>query len=98
VSKTEKDLQASELANWAAAVMRIAEEAGTLIMEVYTAEGELEVEHKSDDSPLTLADRRAHPLYRKGSDSADAVYPYSVRGIREPSLCSAQHLAALLAS
>lgn len=65
MSKTEKDLQASELANWAAAVMRIAEEAGTLIMEVYTAEGELEVEHKSDDSPLTLADRRAHLYIEK---------------------------------
>ncbi len=34
--------------------------AGEAILEVY--EGEFEVERKADDSPLTLADRRAHEL------------------------------------
>ena len=60
VSKTGTELQPSQLADWASAVRRIAEDAGLRIMEVYEAEGELLVEQKSDDSPLTLADRRAH--------------------------------------
>ncbi len=43
-----------------ASVIRIAEGAGRRILEVYRGEADIELEHKADDSPLTLADRRAH--------------------------------------
>ena len=42
-------------------IVRIAEAAGVRILEVYNG-ADFEVEHKADDSPLTLADRRAHEL------------------------------------
>lgn len=75
MSKSEPDSQASELATWAAAVMRIAEQAGSLIMEVYEAEGELEVEQKPDDSPLTLADRMAHDAIEKALNQLTPSIP-----------------------
>ena len=43
-------------------VVDIAAAAGREIMEVYAGEGEFRVESKSDGSPLTEADRRAHNL------------------------------------
>ena len=43
-------------------VVDIAAAAGREIMEVYAGEGEFQVESKSDGSPLTEADRRAHHL------------------------------------
>ena len=42
-------------------IVRIAEAAGVRILEVYNG-ADFEVERKADDSPLTLADRRAHEL------------------------------------
>ena len=41
--------------------VRAAVEAGKAILDVYESE-DFEVEHKSDQSPLTLADRRAHEI------------------------------------
>lgn len=42
-------------------VLRIAIKAGAAILDVYHGEN-LEVQQKADDSPITLADRRAHDL------------------------------------
>ncbi len=44
--------------------------AGEAILEVY--EGEFEVERKADDSPLTLADRRAHDLISSALQRKDS--------------------------
>ena len=43
-------------------IVRIAEEAGKAILEVYNRPGSLNVKHKGDDSPLTEADLVAHNL------------------------------------
>ena len=45
-------------------LLAIAREAGRQIMEVY--ESDFAVEQKADDSPLTLADRKAHETIQKG--------------------------------
>ncbi|WP_319521641.1 3'(2'),5'-bisphosphate nucleotidase CysQ [uncultured Desulfosarcina sp.] len=47
------------------ACMKSALAAGRAILEVYDAP-DMQVEKKSDDSPLTLADRRAHDIIMKG--------------------------------
>jgi len=44
---------------------RIAEAAGEEILAVYNGAADIEVEQKADDSPLTLADRRAHDLIER---------------------------------
>lgn len=41
-------------------VLAIAEQAGNAILEVYNASDDIEVETKSDDSPVTAADHAAH--------------------------------------
>ncbi len=46
------------------AVLRIAHAASAAIMRIYA--GEFAVEHKADDSPLTLADREAHLIITAG--------------------------------
>jgi 3'(2'), 5'-bisphosphate nucleotidase len=43
---------------WLPEIMRISREAGDAIMEVYR--GEIDVQRKQDDSPLTMADLAAH--------------------------------------
>ncbi|MEM6365041.1 MAG: 3'(2'),5'-bisphosphate nucleotidase CysQ [Planctomycetota bacterium] len=44
-------------------LIEISHLAGDAIMEVYRqTEGQLEIDYKEDDSPLTLADRRAHEV------------------------------------
>lgn len=49
---------------------RLAVEAGRAILEVYRTD--FSVEHKADDSPLTLADTRSHTII---SDGLQAAYP-----------------------
>lgn len=49
---------------WLEAVLFIAREASAAIMAVY--DSEFAVEHKQDDSPLTLADREAHRVIVRG--------------------------------
>ncbi len=49
--------------------LRAAVEAGTAILEVYGSD--FTVEHKADDSPLTLADRRAHNIIIAYLDATD---------------------------
>ncbi len=44
---------------------RIAEAASAEILTVYNSAADIEIEHKADDSPLTLADRRAHELIER---------------------------------
>ena len=52
----------------AAALCTLARQAGAAVMEIYrsAADSELRVDHKSDDSPLTAADRSAHHLITAG--------------------------------
>jgi len=53
----------SELSNMLQTAVRAAIEAGRAIMQVYALPAERwEVERKADESPLTLADRRAHAI------------------------------------
>ncbi|SHM59058.1 3'(2'),5'-bisphosphate nucleotidase CysQ [Gracilibacillus kekensis] len=47
--------------------------AGTEIMEVYQQDFEVEV--KKDDSPLTIADKRAHNVIAEGLNKIDATIP-----------------------
>lgn len=56
-----------------AAVLDIARQAGQAIMRVYASE--FVVEHKSDDSPLTLADREAHRIISSGLQSLTPHIP-----------------------
>ncbi|WP_308215356.1 hypothetical protein [Sinobaca sp. H24] len=51
----------------------IAVAAGIDIMDVYS--GDMEVEHKDDDSPLTIADKRAHQIIAAGLEKLDADIP-----------------------
>lgn len=53
--------------NWLLAATTSAFAAGKAILEVYDAKN-MEVEKKKDDSPLTLADRRAHNIIVNGID------------------------------
>ncbi len=46
-------------------LLRVAVQAGVAIREVY-AHGRLETEHKADNSPLTVADLRAHQIIEAG--------------------------------
>lgn len=52
----------TDLSQLLSSVREIAEEAGRAILDVY--HGEIEVEHKADDSPLTAADLAAHEIIR----------------------------------
>jgi 3'(2'), 5'-bisphosphate nucleotidase len=55
------------------AVLDIARHAGQAIMRVYASE--FAVEHKADESPLTLADREAHRIITAGLQSLTPQYP-----------------------
>jgi 3'(2'), 5'-bisphosphate nucleotidase len=55
------------------AVLAIAREAGQAIMRVY--DSDFAVEHKADDSPLTLADREAHHIITTGLQSLTPHIP-----------------------
>lgn len=49
--------------------------AGEAILKVYHASGEIEVESKSDDSPVTKADHAAHLIIDEGLRTLSAHYP-----------------------
>lgn len=55
-------------------LLRIAVRAGAAIREVY-AHGRFETEQKADDSPLTVADRRAHAIIDAGLTALSAHIP-----------------------
>ncbi|MBD2811350.1 3'(2'),5'-bisphosphate nucleotidase CysQ [Xenorhabdus sp. Vera] len=47
-------------------VCQLAREAGAAIMEIYLSEQPLQVEHKTDNSPVTAADIAAHKIIKAG--------------------------------
>lgn len=56
-------------------ICQIAISAGHRIMQIYSDVEQFEVEHKSDDSPLTKADREANAIICDGLDRLDLKYP-----------------------
>ncbi len=73
--------------NYLREVIEIAFQAGAAIMNIYN-EGDFGVEMKSDNSPLTLADKAAHEIIVRGlkstgipvlSEEADEEVSYSIR-------------------
>lgn len=65
----------SELENFIPSLKEIAKSAGEAILKVYHASGEIEVENKSDDSPVTKADHAAHIIIEKGLQNLAIQYP-----------------------
>jgi len=53
-------------------LLRISQDAGTAILEVY--ESDFDVEHKDDKSPLTLADRRSHEIIANGLSGLEGMH------------------------
>ena len=56
-------------------VKEIATQAGAAIMDIYKDESKFNVEHKSDDSPLTAADQAANAIIVKGLESLEVSFP-----------------------
>lgn len=56
-------------------VIPIAQAAGDKIMEIYADETSFNVEHKSDDSPLTRADKEANDIICEGLKKLNVSYP-----------------------
>lgn len=56
-------------------LIAIARAAGAAILEIYHNEADFNVELKSDDSPLTKADRAANTVICKGLESLSEVFP-----------------------
>ena len=69
--------------NWLYTAITSALAAGKAILEVYDS-ADMGVEKKADDSPLTLADRRAHDIIMAGIRWLR--YPRAQRGRPEHSL------------
>ena len=65
----------SELAHLIPPLKAIVIEAGAAILDVYHADTPIEVENKSDDSPVTKADHAAHIIIDKGLKALDTLYP-----------------------
>ncbi len=56
-------------------IVPIAREAGAAILEVYNKSGDIQVDHKADDSPLTLADQAANKVICAGLEKLDQLFP-----------------------
>ena len=65
----------SELENLIEPLKAIVISAGEAILDVYNASGEIEVENKSDDSPVTKADHAAHLIIDAGLRKLSIQYP-----------------------
>jgi 3'(2'), 5'-bisphosphate nucleotidase len=65
----------SELEKLIPALKNIIIEAGDAILEVYHSDSPIEVENKSDDSPVTKADHAAHIIIDNGLNALDTLYP-----------------------
>lgn len=65
----------SELESLIPSLKEIAKSAGKAILEVYHASGEIKVETKSDDSPVTKADHAAHIIIEEGLKNLEIKYP-----------------------
>ncbi len=69
----EQDNAKNKLADYCNAARQIAQAAGQRILEVYG--DQFEVEYKADDSPLTLADQRAHQTIVEGLEALQGDLP-----------------------
>jgi 3'(2'), 5'-bisphosphate nucleotidase len=58
-----------------AEITRIARTAGAAILDIYNNVADFQVEHKADDSPLTLADRSANALICEALEKLPLQYP-----------------------
>ena len=56
-------------------IVGIAIEAGLSIMDIYESSGQIEVQSKDDDSPLTKADIAAHKIIIRGLATIDPEVP-----------------------
>ncbi|KLN97934.1 3'(2'),5'-bisphosphate nucleotidase CysQ [Moellerella wisconsensis] len=56
-------------------VCKLAKEAGSVIMDIYHADTPVQVEKKSDDSPVTAADIAAHQIIKAGLSKIDPSIP-----------------------
>jgi len=56
-------------------VIKIAEEAGQIILDIYHNATDLEIQSKADDSPLTKADQAANDHICAGLQALNTVYP-----------------------
>lgn len=56
-------------------LVKIAHRAGAAILEVYHRDGDIAVEHKGDNSPLTEADRRSHDVIVAGLAAMQPARP-----------------------
>lgn len=65
----------TDLEQFIPALTKIITEAGVAILKVYNSSGEIKVENKSDDSPVTQADHAAHEVIEKGLKNLAVQYP-----------------------
>lgn len=65
----------SELESLIPSLKEIVKSAGSAILKVYHAAGDIEVENKSDDSPVTKADHAAHIIIEEGLNNLEIKYP-----------------------
>ncbi len=65
----------SELERLIPSLKEIVKSAGDAILSVYHAAGEIKVENKSDNSPVTKADHAAHIIIEKGLKNLHVDYP-----------------------
>ncbi|MCB0644379.1 MAG: 3'(2'),5'-bisphosphate nucleotidase CysQ, partial [Phaeodactylibacter sp.] len=64
-----------DLRKLAHSVCAIAEAAGQVILEVYEASEGVVIEKKADDSPLTIADRKANKIICDRLEQLDPIFP-----------------------
>ena len=64
-----------ELIDLAKSICLIAQDAGEAIMEIYNKEDDFKIESKSDESPLTIADKTANAIICSGLEKLDTIYP-----------------------
>lgn len=56
-------------------VVKIARNAGAAILDIYNNASDVQIEHKADDSPLTIADRTANKIICDALMQLPVVYP-----------------------
>lgn len=56
-------------------LLEISADAGKAIMEIYQNDADFEVEAKSDDSPLTLADKKSNEIICQRLEKLEQVFP-----------------------
>lgn len=56
-------------------LIKIVEDASAAILEIYHAAGDIEIQKKGDDSPLTLADQKANEIIIAGLEKLTLQFP-----------------------